>query len=88
MVLTRSPQHTARPASGPDERTSMAPHPGSRSGGPTRPTLDALVLLALLTTTVVLVAVAGAGPVVLAAAGTFVTGCFAMWLKGRGGQQG
>lgn len=65
----------------------MAPHPDSQGGGPNRPILDALVLLALLTTTVVLVAVAGAGPVVLGAAGTFVTGCFAMWLKGRGGQK-
>lgn len=65
----------------------MAPHSGSRGGGPTRPTLDALVLLALLATTVVLVAVAGAGPVALGAAGTFVTGCFALWLKGRGGPE-
>lgn len=65
----------------------MAPYPGSGGGGPTRPTLDALVFLALLITTVVLVAVAGAGPVGLGAAGTFVTCCFALWLKGRGGQE-
>jgi hypothetical protein len=65
----------------------MATHHGSRNGGTARSTLDALVLLALLSTTIVLVAVAGAGPVLLATAGTFVTGCFAMWLKGRGGQQ-
>lgn len=66
----------------------MAPHPGSKGSEPTQLTLDALVLLALLLTVVVLVAVAGAGPIVLTAAGTFVTGCVAMWLKARADYRG
>lgn len=66
----------------------MTPRDGPGSGGSARSVLDALVLLALLATAVVLIAVAEAGPVALAAAGTFVTGCFGLWIRGRGDRQG